>query len=228
MKKVLFVILSILLVPSAFAQSKNKGYYNTTQIGLLMGNRQVNERYYYPYYGLSSLSSSYIAPYYNYNIRTELQVVPSVTMTNGYRFNEHWAAGMGLGFEIFSRNLFPVFADIQYTLWNNKVSPFFTIKTGYAFGSFKTKHYDNLNLNYEPYFVYNTDFKNCGGLMLHPEVGVKIPLSGNADLLFTVAYRHQKTKSIATQKYDNTTDYDEWIHKESLNRLSFGVGITFR
>jgi hypothetical protein len=156
-----------------------------------------------------------------------MQTAPSVTMTHGYMFNAHWGAGIGVGFEIFDRNLFPVFADIRYTLWDDKISPFFAVKTGYALGSIKTKHYDNLTLDFEPYYLYNADFRNYGGFMLHPEMGVTVPLSKTADLLFTVAYRYQRTKSVATQKQDNNF-YDRWVHRESLNRLSFGVAIMFR
>ncbi len=216
-----------------FENKKKKGYYNTTQISMLMGNRQVTDQYpyypYYPYYGILSYSSLYVTPYYRSNIRTELQVSPSITMTNGYMFNEHWAIGAGVGFEIFECNQFPVFADIRYVLWDNKVSPYFAVKTGYAFGNFKNKRYDDdyLILNYEPYYVSNADFRNYGGFMLNPEMGVKVPLSENADLLFTVAYRLQKIKTKITQSYDSS-GYNEWEHNESLNRLSFGVAVMFR
>ena len=204
---------------------KKRGYFNSTQIGLLMGNREVIERpYYYPYYSYHSI---YLPHYYNTRTTTEMQISPSLTMTNGYMFNEHWAAGVGVGFEIFDRNFFPVFADVRYTLWDGKISPYFAVKTGYTFGNFKEKHYDNLHFNFEPYYAYNADFRNYGGFMLHPEMGVKIPLSENADLLFTVAYRHQKIKSKVTQKYDHV-HYDEWEHKADLNRLSFGIAIMFR
>jgi hypothetical protein len=240
MKKIILVFLFAFLMHHVFPQSnvneginirfenkKEKGYFNKTQIGLLMGNREINEQgFYYPMW--LSASSSYIAPPYYYNTRTALQVSPSVTMTNGYVFDEHWAAGIGVGFELFDHYLFPVFADIQYTLWDNKISPFFALKTGYAFSSFKKKHYDNLNLNFDPYNVYNADVMNYGGFMLHPEMGVKVPLSKNTDLLFTVAYRYQNTKTKVTQEYDYGPYFNEWEHKASLNRLSFGLAIMFR
>jgi hypothetical protein len=63
--------------------------------------------------------------------------------------------------------------------------------------------------------------------MVHPEIGVKVPLSENSDLLFTVAYRYQKTKSVARKEYDNG-QFDEWDHNEDINRLSFGLAIMFR
>jgi len=248
MKKFLFIILLALLMPVAFSQNvtketnirfehkKKNGYFNITQIGMFMGNRQVAERYPSPYYYSSypSLSSSLYYPYqypyhHYYNTRTEMQTSPSLTMTNGYMFNEHWAAGIGVGFEIFDHNYFPVFADVRYTLWDNKISPFFAVKTGYSFGNFKKKHYDNLHLNHEPYYANNVDFRNYGGFMLHPEMGVKVPLSENADLMFTAAYRYQKIKSKVTQKFDyNPHYYHEWEYKASLNSLSFGIAIMFR
>ena len=271
MKKIIFIFLSVFLMsPALFSQSKSnvnvnvnvekqginirfgnrktKGYFNTTQIQLLMGNQLVNQPVYsYPYYPpyqyfldyapvASNLVYDYYYPYYFNITRTELQISPSVTMTNGYMFNERWAAGIGVGFEIFDRNMVPVFADIRYTLWDNKVSPYFAMKGGYAFSDFKTKHYDNLNLNYEPYSISGADFRCYGGLLLNPEMGVKVPLNGNADLLFTVAYRYQKIKSVVRQSsvYDyiyssySSGSFNEWTHKENLNRLSFGVAVMFR
>jgi hypothetical protein len=190
-----------------------------------MGNRQATERIAnnYPYPSSSSFASVYSYP----DNRNKLTVSPSVTITNGYMFNEHWAAGAGVGFEIFDHFLFPLFAELRYTLWNNKISPFLTMKGGYAFSNFKAKHYDDLYLNWSPYYVNDVGLRRYGGLMLHPEIGVKVPLDEKTDLLLTAAYRYQKIKSVARKDYDNG-QFDEWEHKEDLNRLSFGVAIMFR
>ena len=228
MKKIYFIILSLLPTLSIFAQSekevnfnvenneihsrfdnrKEKGFYNIMQGSLLFGSSQFTDR-----------TSSYT--------HTTLTVAPSFTLTNGYMFNEHWAAGAGVGFEIFDYNLFPLFAELRYTLWDNKISPFVVVKGGYSFGSFKAKHYDELYLNWSPYYIADTRLRHYGGLMVHPEIGVKVPLSENSDLLFTVAYRYQKTKSVARKEYDNG-QFDEWDHNEDINRLSFGLAIMFR
>ena len=249
MKKIYFIILSLLPTLSIFAQSgkevnlnvenneiqsrfnnrKEKGFYNIMQVSLLFGNNQLTDRtsYYIPY---NIYSSAIVAPgsvYYAPYTRTTLTVAPSFTLTNGYMFNKHWAAGAGVGFEIFDYNLFPLFAELRYTLWDHKISPFVVVKGGYSFGSFKAKHYDELYLNWSPYYINDTRFRHYGGLMVHPEIGVKVPLSENSDLLFTAAYRYQKTKSVARKDYDNG-QFDEWEHKEDLNRLSFGLAIMFR
>ena len=201
MKKILLVILSAFLINDAFSQNsdtrfenrKTNGYYNLTQIALLMGNY--------------NFGGYYTAP------RADFQIAPSLTMTNGYMFNEKVAAGIGVGYEIFDRNLFPVFLDIRRTVWDNKVSPFFAVKTGYAFSGFKEIYYD-----------WGTKIKKYGGFMFNPEMGVKAPLSADADLLFTVAYRHQKTKSIG--RTHNSSQI--WEQEASMNRISFGIAIMFR
>lgn len=249
MKKIWFINLSLLLAISIFAQSekeidlnivkneshsrfdnrKEKGFYNIMQVSFMLGNCQIIDRtsYYSPYY-TTDKSSSIVAPSYSYPYtRNSLTVAPSFTITNGYRFNQHWAAGAGIGYEVFDHNLFPVFAELRYTVWDNKISPFFTIKSGYSFGNLKAKHYDDLYLNWSPYFLNDVDLRNYGGFMFHPEVGVKVPLNENSDLMFTAAYRYQKTKSVARRDYDKGL-FDEWEHKEDINRLSFGIAIMFR
>jgi len=249
MKKTWFLNLSLLLSVSMFAQPgkevnlnlenneihssfnnrKEKGFYNIMQVSLLFGSIQLTDRtsYYMP---LNTYTSTIVAPdpvYYHPYTRTSLAVAPSFTITNGYMFNEHWAAGAGVGFEIFDYNLFPLFAELRYTLSDHKISPFVVVKGGYSFGSFKAKHYDELNLNWSPYYINDASLRNYGGLMVHPEIGVKVPLSENSDLLFTAAYRYQKTKSVARKDY-NDGQFDEWEHKEDINRLSFGFAIMFR
>jgi len=210
MKKSLYIFLLLFMATGAFAQPK---YFNSTQIGIFMGNRQYSEAIpYYPYYGVLSSSVYIPTPYtYYYNTRSETQFSPSLTMTHGIQWNDHWATGIGIGYEIWDRNLYPLFADVRFTLWSNKISPFFMAKSGYALSHFKKKR---------------DDWTKYGGLMVQPEMGVKVPLNESAELLFTVAYRYQKTKSML--KNGDRIYYDEWIEKERLNRLSFGVAILFK
>ena len=230
MKKAAIIILSLFLSASSFAQfnrgnypssdrneiqtlfdkRKSKGYYSVMQFSLLLGNNMYTQQ-----------------SNYNPYIRSNLTLVPSFTLVNGYMLNEHWAVGAGVGFEIFDHNLFPLFAELRYTLWDSKISPFVTMKGGYSFGNFKAKHYDDLYLNWPPFDINDASLRNFGGIMLHPEIGVKVPLNENSDLLFTAAYRHQKTKSVVKREYESN-QFDEWEHKENLNRLSFGVAIMFR
>jgi len=246
MKKICFIQLLLILTVSIFAQSvkevdlnieknrihsrfdnrKEKGFYSIMQFSLMMGNSRSTERtaYSQEYYTTSQIA----APIYYYPYTsTSKAVVPSFTITNGYRFDKHWAVGAGVGYEVFDYNLFPLFAEIRYTVWDNKISPFMVVKGGYSFGNFKSKHYDDLYLSWSPYYLNNAELRHYGGLMFQPEIGVKVPLSENSDLLFTAAYRFQETKTIARKDYD-AGQFDEWEHNEDINRLSFGIGIMFR
>ncbi len=249
MKRIYFISLSLILTFSISAQSgkevnlntenneiqsrfinrKEKGFYNIMHASLLLGAGQFTNwsAYYspYPYY-----SSTYIvAPpvYYYPGFRTTLTIAPSFTITNGYKFNKHWAAGAGVGFEILNYNLFPLYAELRYTLWDHKISPFMVLKSGYSFAGFKARHFDDLYLDWPPYYTNDARLRHHGGFMLHPEIGVKVPLNENSDLLFTAAYRYQKTKSVARKEYDQA-QFDEWEHNENINLLCFGIGIMFR
>jgi len=216
MKKFIFITLLAFLMLEASSQSnirfenrKTDGYFNLTQIGLMMGNQPINEN----------------TPNY-FDDRSDFHISPSVTMVNGIMFNEErWSAGLGVGFEIFDRSLFPVFFDLRRTFWASDVSPYIALKTGYSISGFKKKPYENFMLNHDPYMVSDIYFKKHGGFMFNPEIGVKIVLSENADLLITAAYRHQRTKSKVTRENRNPR---EWEYKLNMNRLSFGVGIMFR
>jgi hypothetical protein len=245
MKKIACFLSSLLLTLGSFAQfsqqnftgvlkneilnrfedRKEKGYYSIMQVSLMMGNQQNTTRNigYYPYPSFHLTAPFPSIPY----TETRLVAAPSITLTNGYMFNEHWAAGAGVGFEIFNHHLFPLFAELRYTLWDSRISPFVTMKGGYAFGNFKARHYDDLYLSWSPYYVNDATLRHYGGMMLHPEIGVKVPVNGNADLMFTAAYRHQKTKSVARKDYESD-QFDEWERKEDLHRISFGVAIMFR
>jgi len=184
---------------------KTKGYYGNMQISILKGNNYPSNNH-YP-----------CKPMH-----------PSFTISNGYMFNSNWSAGVGVGFEIFDHNLFPLFAEIRYTVWDEKISPFFSLKGGYSFGNFKARHYDELYLNWEPNWVNDANLRHYGGILLNPEIGVKVPLNENSDLLFSAAYRHQKIRSIVKKENYESNEFDEWEHKEDRNLIAFSIAIMFR
>lgn len=247
MKKLTITIIAIIIASASVAQinaddksapdqketrpligdRKSRGFYSTLQISLLMGNHQYAERY-VPFKGYSFSSSMLPGLTTLYpSVDTRFSVGPSFTLSGGYRFNEHWAAGAGIGIEIFDHNLYPLFAELKYTLWDHRISPYLAMKGGYAFGNFKAKHYEELWLNWRPYYIEDATLRNFGGLMLHPEIGVKVPLYDYCDLLFSAAYRYQEKKSVARRDRESN-QFDEWEHNEILNKLSFGVAIMFR
>ena len=215
MKKCLFVLLSASFILEAFPQSNENeggcncfedrsktGRYNIMQVSLLIGSRDISSR------------ANYVR-----------DITPSFTIINGRRYNERWAAGFGFGYEVFTHHLVPVFVDVRKTRRDNDVSPFYAFKLGYSIGNIFGKHYDELHIDYQPFDVWDVEFKNFDRIMIHPEIGIKIPLSAGSDLLFTVAYRYQRMKTVITQKGGQSP---QWTHKEGMNRLSLGVAFMFR
>jgi hypothetical protein len=246
MKKFVFSIFLFMLSFSGFPQSFNrgfsdapnkvtglpgvnkmkKGYYSTIQVSLMMGDIQLTDRS-VRYMVSQEKYSSVIAPDFisNYT-RSKMIVLPSVSVTSGFKINKHWSAGAGVGFEIFDSFLFPLFGEFRYTLSKKRISPFATLKGGYAFGNFGIKHVDDLYLNWPPYYIQNAGTRHDGGVMLNPEMGIKLPMDENNDLLITAAFRYQEKKSVVRKDYENG-QFEEWEHREYLNRLSIGVAILF-
>jgi len=210
MKKVFPIVLMIFLMPATFSQNANeeinskkqKSHYNIIQFSLLTGrNSNSTEE------------------------RSELVNVPSLTMTIGKINDKRLAIGVGGGFEMFDRNLYPLFVDFRYTERDNDVSPFLVFKAGYAFDCSLRKNYRVLYFNNEYY--NDVDAKLHGGIMLQPETGVKIPVSKTSDLLLTVAYRYQRTSLQLKHNYTHRFLNDKY-QKNEMNRLSFGIAIMFR
>jgi len=234
MQKVLFLLLSLIISSLSFGQSREgrygqvdkKGFYSTMQVNLLMG-KEVNKYtpYYYP--SLETTSSSLWVLPATASHQMKLSLVPSLMVSGGYRLNTNWAIGAGTGFELFEKNLFPLFGEVRYMLDGQRITPFLALKGGYAIGNLKEKHYEELTLSWSSGTYNDVEFRNHGGLTLHPEVGVSIPLDGKCDLLLTAAVRHQRIKQKVTKVYE-VNQHDQWEHKEKLNLLTIGVAFLFR
>ena len=220
MKKVLFFFLLIFVLSDVFSQTddnkgvidektkKKNGYFNITQFGIVMGNGQMSEQ-----------NSNY------FDNTAVYQISPSLTMTNGGMIGKHFGLGIGVGYEIFDRTLFPFFADFRYFVREDEISPFLALKIGHAFSGFKKKHYDYLSLNHPPFWVEDVNFRKYGGFMFNPEMGVKIGLNEKTFLLVSAAYRFQKIKSLVREERFLKR---EWDYKADMNRLTFAVAFMFR
>jgi len=143
-------------------------------------------------------------------------MAPSLVNINGYRIDEHISLGIGAGVTALSYMIFPVFADFRITFLKGNFSPVLALKGGYAFANNTKKLFNE----------YNGDFKNTGGGMFHPEVGVKVIMTENLEFLLTVGYWYQHVKS----EIKNDGYYYGRIHNRDsyLNRLSFSIGFLFK
>ena len=194
MKKVLIIVLLCLMAGTSLWAQKpsSQGYYNLTQLLFLM----AEENEYAP---------------------VKSNLTPSVVNINGYRVNEHFSMGIGVGMTALSYLIYPLFADFRINLSKGNLSPVIALKAGYAFANNKK----------EIFKEYYGDFKNSGGVMINPEIGFRVVMTERSDFLLTIGYWYQHVESEIKTKpgYWNSGTHNRTT---DLNRLSFGVGFLFK
>ncbi|MDR2584720.1 MAG: hypothetical protein LBC84_00630 [Prevotellaceae bacterium] len=198
MKKIIIITIFLVAGINLLAQdrSKSEGYYNLTQLSFLMG--EVNED----------------AP-----TPVKQNMIPSVVNINGYRANEHFSIGLGIGMTPFSYTIFPVFADLRITLFDDHLSPVLALKAGYAFTNSKKDAWE----------YHSNDVTNRGGAMVNPEFGIKVSITERADFMLTIGYWYQHLKSEMKGAYPGYYDYGyDRTRTADINRLSLSLGFLFK
>lgn len=84
-------------------KSKNKGFYNITEIGLVTGENDYDND-----------NSSFI-----------------FSTICGYQWNPKFQTGIGIGLEYYERTVAPIFLDIRYNFKNKQLSPFVYFQGGW-------------------------------------------------------------------------------------------------
>lgn len=130
-----------------------KGFYNISDIGILTG-RTTN-------YSVTSVSAQTV---------------------NGYRFNEHFAAGIGVGIESFDVALAPLFVEGRYHLLKGKFSPFVALQAGYA-------------VPLENYRDDTYGWTNQGGITANANIGIRNYFTENVAIVISAGFRHQRSTS---------------------------------
>ena len=196
MKNILLTC-SLFMMLSAVAQEYGQneievdGWYNLTQMSFIIGEENA-----------SSAAKS--------------NMIPSIAIINGCRVNEHFSLGLGVGMTSFSYPVFPVFADLRFTLYKGSLSPVLAFKGGYSIAKNKKEIFPN---------EYSGDYKNSGGGMFNPEFGFKVVMTERADFLLTIGYYYQHLKTDVS----NSGGYS-MLHNRitDVNRLSFTIGFLFK
>ncbi len=194
MRRLLLLTIYTFIVLSAVAQSdKPAGYYNLTQLSFIIGEVE------------------YLSP-------TGANLVPSITTVNGYRFNEHISAGIGVGVAAYSYMVYPVFTDLRWHVFKDGFTPVLAFRGGYSFANSEKEYLTN--------YDYNATYKNSGGWMCNPEIGFKTTINPNFDFVLTVGYYYQKLESeIKSQSYPR---YAINNLSTNVNRLTLSIGFLFK
>ncbi len=200
MNKIYVFILALFILNQleVGAQIKESGYFNLTSIGAIIGTP-------------------------NDDFETN-SVVPSLSIVNGYSFNNRFSAGVGVGAEIYQYAIFPVFADIRYKIQRSEYSPYFALKGGYSFA----KNDKVLDGGYDYYYPSNVIFENKGGWMCNPEVGVYFSIAKHINMNVGVGYRYQHLETKITTPQSVYTSETISDISTAFNRLSFTIGFEFR
>jgi hypothetical protein len=192
MKK--FLVLSGCLLAGILLRAQSKEYFNLTQLSFMIGEENK----------FSPAKSN---------------MTPSVVIINGCRYDEFISIGIGVGMTALSYPVFPLFADIRFTLFKGNLSPVLALKGGYSFAKSKKEIFEN--------DYYNMNYKNSGGGMFNPEIGIKIGMTDRSAFMLTIGYWYQHVKSEMTNK-QNDYYYNQTHNRSSdLNRLSFSIGFMF-
>jgi hypothetical protein len=206
MKKI-FILLCSLVCTVAYTQDKNPKsnwksfvkdkYVNYTELGLLFGK---------------SYQISYSG---NYSQPVEASTKFMLQTYNGLKVYKNLSVGATVGVDWFSNyQIVPISLGVRVSSGDSKskkVKTFAGIDAGYGFMWLNEKVSANQQIN--------------GGLSLNPMVGFLIPTGGNANFIFSVAYKHNnfntKTQSgINEYPYSNETTYN-------LNRMAVRLGVNF-
>ena len=153
-----------------------------------------------------------------------------ITMINGYRCNDYFYLGAGIGYELFNalyfdsyeqilnrdsdiyrsydgKSLLRIFGRIKANLTKTKISPYFAGDLGYTI---------DFNAN---------DTGSTSGQMFEPQFGIDFKLPENIGLYIAVGYRGQKnvyTHHKITKRETGSNKYDV-----NAGLIDIKIGIKF-
>jgi hypothetical protein len=166
--------------PAEKAGRAFKGYFNITDMGLLIGSPQNRQP----------------APF-------------SFMTTNGFHITEQLSLGLGIGVEFPSGSYMPIVLDTRYYVRATGFSPFFSLYGGYALvlDDDGTNGYGSVFDSSWPYQYYQP-YQAKGGWLLNPGFGIRNMFGKNFGIVFSVGYRVQRLYFAAADQRKLMVDYN--------------------
>ena len=186
--------------PAKIQIPQKNGYFNLTEMGVLAGN----------------------SANYKKNPFTLLNI-------NGWRFENGFSTGLGVGVEFFNETYLPVVADFRYFIRKSGAMPFVSLQGGYSIplgGTYSQQVYYSSPVIWD-LTIYRpptpipptTDVSARGGWLLNPAIGIQSAINENLALTFSAGYRIMRHRYGKNDTYKLDVDY---------NRLSLKVGLLFK
>jgi hypothetical protein len=192
---------NIVVRPSKIPIPQKSGYFNLTEMGVLVGN----------------------SANYKKNPFTLMNI-------NSWKFENGFSTGIGVGVEFFNETYLPVVADFRYYLRKSGAIPYVSLQGGYSIplgGTYSQQqiYYASPYFLESPIYFWDppspatTDVSSRGGWLLNPAIGIQTPLNENLALTFSAGYRMMRQRYGKNDTYKLDVDY---------NRLSLKVGLLFK
>lgn len=143
----------------------------------------------------------------------------SFHLANGYQFKNGVGIGVGTGIEELGVVIIPLYADLNYTPLNSRISPYAWLKTGYSFAT------SDQAVVYEFYASNNT--KSKGGFLFNLGAGISMFNWERTAVNIGIGYRYQIV-TISRDQYwwgSGTSVRESVTH---FNRLELQLGFIFR
>jgi len=207
------------IVELGYARGYGTGYLNFFKLNIIVDHR--------------------LNPCFSLGIGTGCRLyLPSSTSSTG------WIAADGLhSVSLSSSIVIPLFADLRVNIINNKVTPYFSLGTGYSFAAEKTgKEFggsphstskDHYDLNGVQMGFYQ------GGFLLNPSLGVSFKVSGKCAVNVSLGYEMQRATVLSREEYSHywlfagvswhgpMEVYSDNLSTLNSSRISINSGISF-
>ena len=130
-------------------------------------------------------------------------VSASFHVVNGYRINQHWSAGFGLGAENFRWNSYvPLFLEGNYSLLSSGSTPFVNVMAGYL-------------------LPFRDIGSEKGGFTCGGNLGFDFFISDHFGITTSVGYRFAIISS-------ETNGWDDFLNVQQANRYVIKFGVIFK
>jgi len=143
----------------------------------------------------------------NYGYMPGINASKSFHIINGYRFNNHWNLGIGVGKEsVGNQDYIPLFLHGQYNLLKANTTPFISVMVGYE-------------------MALNNQEQNKGGFTTGAQFGINHYFSDHVGLTTSVGYRYGYFKQ------ENNSGWwggEPTVTIREINRFEFRFGLVFK
>jgi len=130
----------------------------------------------------------------------------------GYRFFPQLFIGGGAGMEIYSEETYaPLFMQIRTDFIEGRISPFFAVNVGYAFG-----------------WVDGEDGSDWGGIFMEPCIGFRFNIAEHFGLNISSSFKFQRAYD--GQRYYDASYPEGYVYErssETYRLFTFKVGFSF-